>query len=496
MDSKHLVSYSSEEEEAGHPAHPRQKDTNYDDVGMDMSSGEEDEQRKEREHEKLFANREEYLAFKNQFHGQGGPKDRNHSADVETKARSTSEYGSTGTEVPVKKSKWDEDGLAQENSTEDQGVDERTKLSAAVDERDKERFAPPRHEAGGVKDQESSRHRRHKDKHEQEGSASNRDQRDRRGDRDRHGRRRDERKRDEGSSRKDRAASRRDGERHHHDRHRDKRERPGNRDDNKHRDDEDRRGGHKRDDRRPRSENDRSQSSDHHHSGPRSGSHSASASTSHHNRQFPGSGAPTSRFNASNKQMLRERKLVALGLTTPEELAKVQEAAQSHQTESHIAKVEEMTGVELPKYYNPSAVNPLKLAEQMKKRQMLWGKKPTANPDNQGSDSSIQSMSGISQTSKPSFNRWESTNFGNTQTNEKFRRLMGIKSTDVIPSNEDGGPSAASGSASMFAKLEDTYERARLATHTQRGLGLGFSAVAATPLTEQTRGEPKQDGGR
>lgn len=33
-----------------------------------------------------------------------------------------------------------------------------------------------------------------------------------------------------------------------------------------------------------------------------------------------------------------------------------------------------MTGVEVPKYYNPAAVNPLKYAEQVQKRKLLWSK--------------------------------------------------------------------------------------------------------------------------
>jgi hypothetical protein len=37
--------------------------------------------------------------------------------------------------------------------------------------------------------------------------------------------------------------------------------------------------------------------------------------------------------------------------------------------------VKAVTGVELPKYYNPTAINPLKYAEQIKKRQLLWGTK-------------------------------------------------------------------------------------------------------------------------
>ena len=33
-----------------------------------------------------------------------------------------------------------------------------------------------------------------------------------------------------------------------------------------------------------------------------------------------------------------------------------------------------MTGVAVPKYYNPAAVNPLKYAEQVQKRKLLWSK--------------------------------------------------------------------------------------------------------------------------
>jgi len=33
-----------------------------------------------------------------------------------------------------------------------------------------------------------------------------------------------------------------------------------------------------------------------------------------------------------------------------------------------------MTGVAVPSYYNAAAVNPLKYAEQLKKRKMLWSK--------------------------------------------------------------------------------------------------------------------------
>ena len=42
------------------------------------------------------------------------------------------------------------------------------------------------------------------------------------------------------------------------------------------------------------------------------------------------------------------------------------------QMQSLVSKVEKDTGVAFPKYYNPAAVNPVKLAEITKKRKMLW----------------------------------------------------------------------------------------------------------------------------
>lgn len=39
------------------------------------------------------------------------------------------------------------------------------------------------------------------------------------------------------------------------------------------------------------------------------------------------------------------------------------------------AKAQALTGIALPKYYNPAAVNPLKYAEQVQKRKLLWQSK-------------------------------------------------------------------------------------------------------------------------
>lgn len=38
-------------------------------------------------------------------------------------------------------------------------------------------------------------------------------------------------------------------------------------------------------------------------------------------------------------------------------------------------QAQELTGVVVPKFYNPAAVNPLKYAEQVNKRKLLWSHK-------------------------------------------------------------------------------------------------------------------------
>lgn len=40
-----------------------------------------------------------------------------------------------------------------------------------------------------------------------------------------------------------------------------------------------------------------------------------------------------------------------------------------------------MTGIAVPKYYNPAAVNPLKYAEQVQKRKLLWSRPPKEKKD-------------------------------------------------------------------------------------------------------------------
>ncbi|KAI4889405.1 hypothetical protein NFI96_034089 [Prochilodus magdalenae] len=132
------------------------------------------------------------------------------------------------------------------------------------------------------------------------------------------------------------------------------------------------------------------------------------------------------------------------------------------------AKTLAETGIAVPSYYNPSAVNPMKFAEQEKKRKLLWqGKKEG------------KSVCSILKDKSQTAELWEKLNFGNKDQNTKFRKLMGIKAEDEGGSSgmvNDEGLKTLQKQEEMFRNLDVQYEMARSQTHTQRGMGLGFSS--------------------
>jgi len=158
-----------------------------------------------------------------------------------------------------------------------------------------------------------------------------------------------------------------------------------------------------------------------------------------------------------------------------------------------VKKAKEM-GVEMPKYFKPGAVNPLSYAEQVQKRKMMWSKPAgaaaavPATVGDAGGPGAVKLSGGGSgrpsqgisheppQGPKTSFNKWETTNFGDDKANEKFRRLMGIKSAPA-PSELTGAGVATphANQDKIKEDLEKNYEVARQQTHRNRGLGLGFS---------------------
>lgn len=123
--------------------------------------------------------------------------------------------------------------------------------------------------------------------------------------------------------------------------------------------------------------------------------------------------------------------------------------------------------VDLPSYYNPAAINVAKYTSQIQKRKLLWSNKDA----------------------KPNADKWQQTaQFSKDEDGKvasKFMRLMGIK-TAVSGDGGGEGSSAATATekkpneiakkqADMFSTMEQQYEIARQATHTMRGMGLGFS---------------------
>jgi len=163
---------------------------------------------------------------------------------------------------------------------------------------------------------------------------------------------------------------------------------------------------------------------------------------------------------------------------------------QARNMEEQVKKAKEM-GVEMPKYFKPGAVNPLSYAEQVQKRKLMWSK-PAGAAAGGGGVQGVVGAGGagggadvaagqVSQAprqqpqpggKKTSFNNWEATNFGDETANEKFRRLMGIKSA---PSEAANVPAPHVNQDKIKEDLEKNYEVARQQTHRNRGLGLGFS---------------------
>lgn len=135
------------------------------------------------------------------------------------------------------------------------------------------------------------------------------------------------------------------------------------------------------------------------------------------------------------------------------------------------AKAQEMTGVAVPSYYNPAAVNPIKYAEQLKKRKLLWSKnKEIKEPE---TDKEVENKA-----------QWTSTSFAADNDGKmaaKFRKLMGIKEEDQLLVSDNVDISKLTEDQrrrqeELFMQLDREYAFARMTTHTHRGIGLGFQS--------------------
>ena len=85
--------------------------------------------------------------------------------------------------------------------------------------------------------------------------------------------------------------------------------------------------------------------------------------------------------------------------------------------------------------------------------------------------------------------QWKSTQFAADQDGKmtsKFRKLMGIK--DGAENEEDVQSELSEEQKrkqdELFSRLDKEYEFARMATHTHRGVGLGFSSQVQFPSTQ------------
>ncbi|KAL7060264.1 hypothetical protein AAHC03_09552 [Spirometra sp. Aus1] len=129
----------------------------------------------------------------------------------------------------------------------------------------------------------------------------------------------------------------------------------------------------------------------------------------------------------------------------------------------------------IPKFYNPLSVNAAKLAEQQQKRKLLWSKKTADKKEDEKST------------------MWKTTSMvagkGDSAAAAKFCKLMGIHGAETPGSIalDDQKVAAAldkaQAQADLFRHLEREYENSRTITHTQRGVGLGYSSATHTDYT-------------
>lgn len=127
--------------------------------------------------------------------------------------------------------------------------------------------------------------------------------------------------------------------------------------------------------------------------------------------------------------------------------------------------------------FTSSVLTNAKYTEQMQKKKMIWGAKKAPS---EGEPIATN-------------NKWEKARFSQDNDGKvasKFMRLMGLKnapvataatatatatgeSTGVVAADEDTGVKQRE---QMFSSMEQQYEVARQATHTMRGMGLGFGS--------------------
>lgn len=112
--------------------------------------------------------------------------------------------------------------------------------------------------------------------------------------------------------------------------------------------------------------------------------------------------------------------------------------------------------------FTSSVLTNARYTEQMQKKKLIWGAKK------------------VTPETVTTNNKWEAAKFSQDSDGKmasKFLRLMGMKNAPpTAASASDDGDSGVEKREQMFSSMEQQYEIARQATHTMRGMGLGFGS--------------------
>lgn len=113
----------------------------------------------------------------------------------------------------------------------------------------------------------------------------------------------------------------------------------------------------------------------------------------------------------------------------------------------------------LSNFTSPVLTN-ARYTEQMQKKKLIWGAKKTTPTETVTTN-----------------NKWEAAKFSQDSDGKmasKFLRLMGMKNAPATANASDDNDTSVEKREEMFTSMEHQYEVARQATHTMRGMGLGF----------------------
>jgi len=157
----------------------------------------------------------------------------------------------------------------------------------------------------------------------------------------------------------------------------------------------------------------------------------------------------------------------------PREYRTNQQTILSYQMDQVRKRIVELTGIQIPNFYNAGAVNPLQYAEQQRKRKLLWSKT---------NENTSTSKVGAAMTEGQ-----------DEKTAEKFRKLMGLKTSVDDSSRADAIKQINIEQQQTFDSLDKEYQVARITTHLRKGVGLGFLNSFPTSLQNTNNASSTDD---